>query len=444
MAETRLQLKARFSSGQRIGEADFHTLIESLAHLNEDIVSGELATGESVTSLSSKVDELKAFAEAHKSDFDDYKGNQPTLEQVEARDNQVLDTISTDITALGNLINATKSELQANDNSLATDIQTQGNEISSLQDNIDQLENDLSTLASDTALESLRQTILGLLDGKANTSHIHTDYALTTDLQNYATQADINSLPQQGHTHTLADIDGIEDEYLNEEQVQELIELNRHKIDFSILYDEFYTKADVDEKIRISFGLFEDKIIAVINAKIDQLQESINNLTPPNPYTLYNIDPVEAESISGVEASTVSIGAVSPITGLVLAGTFNGAVLPEVSISSPGNYNSEIFIGITNEDQVIAYNELLGQWEWIELTSSGQKMIATKQTTDYSYVPDYWHLDPDGDYGTTGTEQYSITVEQTSDSDLVDILETARFISVGYVGQGLNYVKKAL
>ena len=70
MADSRTQLKTRFSTGQRVGEADFHSLIESLAHLNEDIASGALATGESVETLGSKMDDLKAFAEAHKSDYD--------------------------------------------------------------------------------------------------------------------------------------------------------------------------------------------------------------------------------------------------------------------------------------------------------------------------------------------------------------------------------------
>jgi hypothetical protein len=442
MSNSRTQLKARFSTGQRIGESDFHALIESLAHLNEDIVSGEIATGESVETLGTKIDDLKAFAEAHKADYDSYKGNQPTLEQVEARDNQVLDTVSTDITALGNLVNSTKAGLEIDDSNLRSSIDTNSNDITDLKGDISQIIADINALASTASVESVRDSLLALLAGKADTSHTHSEYVQTSEISNYATKSDLDELPQQGHIHDASDIQGLSEIYATPNDVQELINLNKHQIDFSILYDEFYTKADVDEKIRISFGLLEDKIVAIVNAKIDQLQESINNLTPPNPYTLYDVDPVEAEALSGVEASDVYITATSPIDGLVLTGDFTGAVIQEVSISSSANYNYEIFKGTTNPDQLLAFNQVEDQWEWIEADHTGQKLIAVYETTDYSVVPEFWTLNPIGDYEGDPVESFEVDVVQTSDSDLVNIFNEARFISTGYVSQGLNYVRR--
>jgi hypothetical protein len=219
-----------------------------------------------------------------------------------------------------------------------------------------------------------------------------------------------------------------------------LINSNKIKLDERALLDDFYDKPDVDELLRVGIGLAQNQILAIVQSKLDQFQESINNLTPPNPYTLFNIDPVEAESLSGVEASTASINVISPIPGLNLTGEFSGGVIAEVSISSPSNYNSEVFIGTTNTDQVMAFNEVEDQWEWIQVVGGVQKLIAAYETTDYSTVPDNWVLNPVGDFA-GAPESLEIQVTQSSSSDLVQILNQARFINVGYVGQGLEYVK---
>ena len=442
MADSRTQLKTRFSTGQRVGEADFHSLIESLAHLNEDIASGALATGESVETLGSKMDDLKAFAEAHKSDYDSYKGNQPTLEQVEARDSQILETIAEDTKSLVNLINSTKTELKADDSNLRASIEINATSITGLQSNLNQIVTDINSLAAVASVESVRDTLIALLADKANVNHEHTEYVTNTEILNYATKVDLNELPQQGHIHDASDIRGLSEIYATPDDVQELINLNKHQIDFSILYDQFYTKADVDEKIRISFGLLEDKIVEIVNAKINQLQESINNLTPPNPYTLFNVDPVEAEKLSGVEASRVSISATSPISGLSLSGIFEGGIIAEVSISNPSNYNDELFIGTTNTDQVIAFNEVERQWEWIQTGTEGQKLIAVYETTDFSVVPQYWTLNPNGDFAGSPVDNFNIEVGESSSSDLVNIISFARYFNTGYANQGLNYARR--
>ena len=297
-------------------------------------------------------------------------------------------------------------------------------------------------MASVASVESVRDTLIALLADKANVNHEHTEYVTNTEILNYATKVDLNELPQQGHIHDASDIRGLSEIYATPDDVQELINLNKHQIDFSILYDQFYTKADVDEKIRISFGLLEDKIVEIVNAKINQLQESINNLTPPNPYTLFNVDPVEAEKLSGVEASRVSISATSPISGLSLSGIFEGGIIAEVSISNPSNYNDELFIGTTNTDQVIAFNEVERQWEWIQTGTEGQKLIAVYETTDFSVVPQYWTLNPNGDFAGSPVDNFNIEVGQSSSSDLVNIISFARYFNTGYANQGLNYARR--
>jgi hypothetical protein len=442
--DSRNQLKTRFSKGQRVGEADFHSLIESLAHINEDVANGKLASGSSVTNLSSQIDDLQAFAEAHKDDYEAYKGQHPTLEQVEARDDQLSQTFATDIQAIGNLINS----LSAKDTQIESDIDKVeadlASQISSNSQDHDIINASIATKATVSALEAAVEALEALIEAKADSVHTHSDYITRAESNDFATQTDLANKAELSHQHQASDISGLDEIYTTEAEVLSLIDANKIKIDESTLLDNFYDKPDVDELLRIQIGLAKEQILEIVDNKISQIQDSVNNLTPPNPYTLYNIDPVEAESISGVEYTTVSISAVSPIADLTISGVFEGGVLPEVSIANIGNYNTEMFKGVTNEDQVIAYNEVLGQWEWIEMTDPGQKLIASEITTDYSYVPDQWHLDPDGDYGTTGTAEFEIDVDQSSDSDLVKILETARFFSTGYVNQGLHYVKKAL
>lgn len=438
--DSRNQLKTRFSSGQRVGEADFHSLIESLAHLSEDVSSGELATGTSVTNLSSKIDELKLFAESHKSDYDTYKGTHPSLEQVESRDEQLSQTFATDIQAIGNLINglsATDTEIENTVTQVRSDLTSQ---ISSNTQDHDIINSAIAQKATSSALQAAVTALELLIEAKADTTHSHPEYILKTESSTLATQADLSSKADVSHQHQASDISGLDAIFTTPNDVLGLINSNKIKLDERALLDDFYDKPDVDELLRVGIGLAQNQILAIVQSKLDQFQESINNLTPPNPYTLFDIDPVEAESLSGVEASTASINVISPIPGLNLTGEFSGGVIAEVSISSPSNYNSEVFIGTTNTDQVMAFNEVEDQWEWIQVVGGVQKLIAAYETTDYSAVPDNWVLNPVGDFA-GAPESLEIQVTQSSSSDLVQILNQARFINVGYVGQGLEYVK---
>ena len=439
--DSRTQLKARFSKGQRVGEADFHSLIESLAHKSEDVTSGDLASGSSVTNLSTKIDDLKAFAEAHKDDYDAYKGQHPTLEQVEARDDQLSQTFATDIQAIGNLINdlsAKDTQIESDIDKVETDLASQ---ISSNSQDHDIINASIATKATVSALEAAVAALEALIEAKADSTHTHTEYVTKSESNDFATQTDLANKANLSHQHQASDIAGLDAIFTTPNDVLSLINDNKIKLDERALLDDFYDKPDVDELLRIGIALAKDQILEVVDAKIDQLQESINNLTPPNPYTLYDVDPVEAEALSGVEASTVSIFATSPISGLTLTGIFEGGVLPEVSIANSSNYNKELFIGTTSEDQVIAFNEVENQWEWIQ-TGDTQKLIAVYETTDYSVVPEYWLLNPEGDFTGDPQDNFNIQVTQTSDSDLVQIFSEARFFSTGYVSQGLNYVRR--
>lgn len=441
--DSRNQLKTRFSKGQRVGEADFHSLIESLAHINEDVASGELASGSSVTNLSSQIDDLRAFAESHKNDYDAYKGQHPTLNEVKDLDTALSQAFASDIQSVSDQIESLKNkdtDIESDVSDVVSDLASQ---ITSNSQEHDIINASIADRATVSALQSAVTALEALIAAKADSTHTHSDYITRAESSDFATQTDLANKAELSHQHQASDISGLDELYTTEAEVLSLIDANKIKIDESTILDDFYDKPDVEELLRIQIGLAKAQILEIVDNKISQIQDSVNNLTPPNPYTLYNIDPVEAESISGVEYTTVSISAVSPIADLTISGVFEGGVLPEVSIANIGNYNTEMFKGVTNEDQVIAYNEVLGQWEWIEVTTP-QKLIASEVTTDYSYVPDQWHLDPDGDYGTAGTPEFEIDVDQSSDSDLVKILETARFFSTGYVGQGLNYVKKAL
>lgn len=440
--DSRTQLKARFSSGQRVGEADFHSLIESLAHLSEDVSSGELATGSSVTNLSTKLDELKEFAENHKTDYDAYKGQHPSLEQVEARDEQLSQTFASDIGAIGILIgNLTSkdSQLESDITQVSSDLSGQITSNSQAHDVINQ---SIAQRATVSALQAAVTSLQALIDAKADTNHAHSEYILKSESGQFATQAELSSKADTSHQHSASEITGLDDLFTTPNEVLSLINDNKIKLDERALLDDFYDKPDVDELLRIGIALAKSQILDVVDAKINQLQESINNLTPPNPYTLFNVDPVEAEKLSGVEASRVSISATSPITGLSLSGIFEGGLMAEVSISNPSNYNDELFIGTTNTDQVIAFNEVERQWEWIQVGSGSQKLIAVYETTDFSVVPQYWTLNPNGDFAGSPQANFKIEVGQSSSSDLVNIISFARYFNTGYTNQGLNYARR--
>jgi hypothetical protein len=440
--DSRTQLKTRFSKGQRVGEADFHSLIESLAHINEDVASGELATGSSVTNLSSQIDDLKAFAESHKSDYDAYKSQHPTLGEVKDLDTQLSQAFASDIQSVSDQIETLKNKDTAIESDVSDVVSDLASQITANSQEHDIINASIADRATVSALQSAVTALEALIAAKADASHVHSDYITRAESSNFATQGDLANKADASHQHQASEISGLDEIFTTPNEVIGLINDNKIKLDERALLDDFYDKPDVDELLRIGIALAKDQILEVVDAKIDQLQESINNLTPPNPYTLYDVDPVEAEALSGVEASTVSIFATSPIAGLTLTGIFEGGVLPEVSIANSTNYNKELFIGTTSEDQVIAFNEVENQWEWIQTGSGGQKLIAVYETTDYSIVPEYWLLNPDGDFTGSPQSNFNIQVSQTSDSDLVQIFNQARFFSTGYVSQGMGYVRR--
>lgn len=253
MTDTRTQLKARFAAGQRIGESDFSALVDSLAHLSEDLSSGSLASGDSVSQLSTALDDLKAFAESHKSEFDGYIGTHPTLEQVTDADTAVRDELNASITSSVQSLQDADQEILGfvNENSeisyLLLDVFT---------DSFYALDNDITGLYATHATKALVdlkvQELQSEIESRAYTEHTHDEYATKVSIGNFITAEDIPNFAAEIHQHTAAEITDLDGMFATDERVLELIEENRTTIDVNaIIADGYYTKGEVDQKFYV-------------------------------------------------------------------------------------------------------------------------------------------------------------------------------------------------
>lgn len=253
MTDTRTQLKTRFAAGQRIGESDFAALVDSLAHLSEDVSSGSLASGDSVSQLSTALDDLKAFAESHRSEFDGYVGTHPTFEQVTDADTAVRDELNATITQSVQSLQSTDLELAqaANEN---TDILLSLMDI--YLDSFNSVDSDIESLQAQSATNELLNLKVSELqseiESKADIVHTHDEYATKVSIGSFITAEDIPNFAAEIHQHTVADITDIDGMFATDEKVLELIEENRTTIDVNaIIADGYYTKGEVDQKFYV-------------------------------------------------------------------------------------------------------------------------------------------------------------------------------------------------
>ena len=250
----RTTLKAQFSAGQSVVESDFTTLIDSLAHLTDDVASGALASGSDITALNASVASLQALANTTKTELDDYVGEHPTLAEVQTADANLSNTLNASITTLASSSQASDAALQSS--------------ISNLESNFNTLEGDLNTKwnVADQAISAVPSTYATLVDlntresnlevlanSKADVSHTHNEYATKVSIANFITASDIPAYAPASHQHTASDISGLGSLFISQVEAQALIDANKVEFDLeTALYDNFYDKEEVDQKFIVA------------------------------------------------------------------------------------------------------------------------------------------------------------------------------------------------
>jgi hypothetical protein len=278
MTDTRTQLKARFSAGQRIGESDFSALIDSLAHLSEDISSGSLATGDQLTQVSVLLDSVKEFAELLRVEFDSYVGTHATLEQVNAADSAVRSELNSSITSSVQSLTQADSDIYdvaIQNTSLVLDTLLYIDElVSPIGDKVDFL---FASSASQDLVTQVANEIYAAIDLKASANHLHEEYLTQVDIQNFITSEDIPEFASKAHTHVASDITDLSGMFATDARVLELIEENKNTLDIdSIIADGYYSKGEVDQKFYVATWT-TDQVVG-FNTKVSEIATAITEV----------------------------------------------------------------------------------------------------------------------------------------------------------------------
>lgn len=279
----RTTLKAQFSAGQSVVESDFTTLIDSLAHLTDDVASGALASGSDITALNASVASLQALANTTKTELDDYVGEHPTLAEVQTADANLSNTLNASITTLASSSQASDAALQSS--------------ISNLESNFNTLEGDLNTKwnVADQAISAVPSTYATLVDlntresnlevlanSKADVSHTHSEYATKVSIANFITASDIPAYAPASHQHTASDISGLGSLFISQVEAQALIDANKVEFDLeTALYDNFYDKEEVDQKFIVArwrtdqVSLFNPAVVSISQPLVDLAKQQV-------------------------------------------------------------------------------------------------------------------------------------------------------------------------
>jgi len=362
MADSRTQLKVKFAAGKTPVESSFHSLIDSLAHLTEDVNSGVLATGASVSAVSQALDDLKVFAESHKADYDAYKGNHPTLEQVEALDDQVVQTFSTDLASVANLIATHKNTSDTEDALLLQMINEKGVSLGVLNQQVQSISASVQTKATQSLLEATEENLENLIASKANLTHQHPEYLTRPELNMYAKLSELAGKANLSHTHTAGEISGLENIFTTPLQVLDLISQNRVQLDSTTLLDDFYEKVEVDEKFRVlrlrtdQISLFTPAVISISSAVIgDQVDDLRASLQAVRGEALQEVASARAEAIS---ADTLIKASISSLDGRMLAQIASARAYTDTKKTEANQYTDQKFTEVLGADVPAALDTL--------------------------------------------------------------------------------------
>lgn len=284
---SRLDLKTKFSSGQAIKESDFTALIESLAHLTEDVDNGTLARGSTVSSIQESITALQALADQNKAD----------IEQVSN------DSIST------TKLSETKAELQGEINQSMTNLSStqvtkhneQDAQIASLEGKVTPLESDVESIkvslsqgiyelkrdyVSKTYYEGQEDYLQSYIATKADLVHNHEQYLETNDIADFVTDNELTvqlgGFSPDGHIHSANEVSGLNDLFLSPAEVENLIIQYKSTLEgTSAFSDTYYTKDEVEEKFYVArwrtdqVSLFNPAVVSISQPLVDIAKEEV-------------------------------------------------------------------------------------------------------------------------------------------------------------------------
>jgi chromosome segregation ATPase len=288
--DSRVQLKSRFAVGQRIGEADFASLIDSLAHLNDDVSSGALATGQQVTTLSDSIAALQTLANSTKDEFDAYKGTHPSLAEVQALQLNTEQTIGADMTALSNALTANTQTNQESIQSIQGTISANKSDADTRLSALEGVTNGISSTYATVADLSTREVELqNLIEAKADAAHSHSEYLTNADISDFITLSEVPVYAPVSHGHDASEITGLNDLFMTPDETLQMINDNKETLSIdAILQQGFYTKSEVEQKFYVArwrtdqISLFtpsvQDIVQPMLDGATDEIKVSIANV----------------------------------------------------------------------------------------------------------------------------------------------------------------------
>ena len=280
---SRTQLKSSFSAGQRIGEASFATLIDSLAHLTDDVNSGALASGESVSAIQTTMAALQSLADQTKQELDDYMGTHPSRSEMQTADSQLSNTLNASITQMASERVAKDAELTTQMTTLQANFDAHEEMLDAKWDDtnykVDQLPSTFATIAD---LDTRETQLEELANSKAPEVHFHDQYATKVSIANFITLDDVPKYAAEVHGHQASDISGLDELFMTPAETQALIDENKVTLNLeAALFDNFYEKDEVDQKFHVArwrtdqVSLFNPAVVSIAQPLIAQAVNEI-------------------------------------------------------------------------------------------------------------------------------------------------------------------------
>lgn len=250
---SRQELKASFIAGRTLVESDFTLLIDSLAHLNDDLNSGALASGAEVSELKATMNTLTELANSVRGDMDAHKLLYPTLAQVQSGDAEAVSIFNDRISSLGQAVASTIEAVDAKQDVLELVVEDIELSVKATNDNINNKLDNLPDYATNALLDVKVRDLSSLIDEKSNVAHSHSQYLTNSDVSNFLELGDLSGLAQEGHSHLAEEITGLDDLFMTPAETQSLIQDNKVTLDpTAILLDNFYDKEEVDQKFYVA------------------------------------------------------------------------------------------------------------------------------------------------------------------------------------------------
>ncbi len=280
---SRTELKATFSAGQSLVESDFNLLIESLAHKNDDIANGSIASGQSVTELQSQISALTALSNQTQQNLNDYIAEHPTLTQVQEGDQAITDEFGTRITNIGQAVaevtatldtqqDLLDSKINAINNTLTADISTVNLTLGGISSNY----------ASQSLLDVKVADLTTLISSKSPVNHVHSDYLTASSLLGYVKSEDLTDFAPSTHSHNVTEIVGVDDLFMTPAETLSMIRDNKVLLDESYtIADKHYDKEEVDQKFYVArwrtdqVSLFTPSVVSIAQPLVDLAKQEI-------------------------------------------------------------------------------------------------------------------------------------------------------------------------